>query len=134
MYKRQGLGIGDNKYQENLPNYSNSLEEVIGYLFENFELSKDSRSLFLGGNSNENIRLMKKYSIGINQWLGSIKQIYKTRDVYKKIKNPKGSISLCLNKDFSLENEIIFDDIELIYIIRESSTEDYRSQLDHFFK
>ena len=30
---------------------------------------------------------MKKYSIGINQWLGSIKQIYKTRDVYKKIKN-----------------------------------------------
>ena len=78
-----GLGIGDNKYQENLPNYSNSLEEVIGYLFENFELSKESRSLFLGGNSNENIRLMKKYSIGINQWLGSIKEIYETRDIYK---------------------------------------------------
>ena len=129
-----GLGIGDNKYQENLPNYSNSLEEVIGYLFENFELSKDSRSLFLGGNSNENIRLMKKYSIGINQWLGSIKEIYRTRDVYKKIKNPKGAISLCLNKDFALENKIIFNDIELIYIIRESSTEDYRSQVDHFFK
>ena len=73
-----GLGIGDNKYQENLPNYSNSLEEVIGYLFENFELSKESRSLFLGGNSNENIKLMKKYSIGINQWLGSIKDIYRT--------------------------------------------------------
>ena len=54
-----GLGIGDNKYQENLPNYSNSLEEVIGYLFENFELSKESRSLFLGGNSNENIKLWK---------------------------------------------------------------------------
>ena len=129
-----GLGIGDNKYQENLPNYSNSLEEVIGYLFENFELSKESRSLFLGGNSNENIKLMKKYSIGINQWLGSIKDIYKTRDVYKEIKNPKGSISLCLNKDLALENKIIFNDIELIYIIRESSTEDYRSQLDHFFK
>ena len=77
---------------------------------------------------------MKKYSIGINQWLGSIKQIYKTRDVYKKIKNPKGSISLCLNKDFALENKINFDDIELIYIIRESSTEDYRSQVDYFFK
>ena len=77
---------------------------------------------------------MKKYSIGINQWLGSIKEIYKTRDVYKKIKNPKGSISLCLNKDFALENKIIFNDIELIYIIRESSTEDYMSQVDHFFK
>ena len=129
-----GLGIGDNKYQENLPNYSNSLEEVIGYLLENFELSKESRSLFLGGNSNENIKLMKKYSIGINQWLGSIKEIYKTRDVYKEIKNPKGSISLCLNKDLALENKIIFNDIELIYIIRESSTEDYRSQVDYFFK
>ena len=129
-----GLGIGDNKYQENLPNYSNSLEEVIGYLLENFELSKESRSLFLGGNSNENIKLMKKYSIGINQWLGSIKKIYKTRDVYKEIKNPKGSISLCLNKDLALENKIIFNDIELIYIIRESSTEDYMSQVDHFFK
>ena len=129
-----GLGIGDNKYQENLPNYSNSLEEVIGYLFENFELSKESRSLFLGGNSNENIKLMKKYSIGINQWLGSIKDIYKTRDIYKEIKNPKGSISLCLNKDLALENKIIFNDIELIYIIRESSTEDYMSQVDHFFK
>ena len=128
-----GLGIGDNKYQENLPNYSNSLEEVIGYLLENFELSKESRSLFLGGNSNENIKLMKKYSIGINQWLGSIKEIYKTRDVYKEIKNPKGSISLCLNKDLALENKIIFKDIELIYIIRESSTEDYRSQVDYFF-
>ena len=129
-----GLGIGDNKYQENLPNYSNSLEEVIGYLFENFKLSKESRSLFLGGNSNENIKLMKKYSIGINQWLGSIKEIYETRDIYKEIKNPKGSISLCLNKDLALENKIIFNDIELIYIIRESSTEDYRSQVDHFFK
>ena len=112
----------------------NNMGYYAGTQTVDFELSKERRSLILGGNSNENIKLMKKYSIGINQWLGSIKEIYKTRDIYKEIKNPKGSISLCLNKDFSLENEIIFDDIELIYIIRESSTEDYRSQLDHFFK
>ncbi|MFL2694127.1 MAG: hypothetical protein ACJ0HM_02090 [Candidatus Actinomarina sp.] len=129
-----GLGLGDNKYQENLPNYSNNLEEVINYLLENFEFSKESRSLFLGGNSNENIKLMKKYSIGINQWLGSVKDIYKTKEIYKEIKNQNGSISLCLNKDLALEYKIIDKDIELIYVIKESSTDDYKSQVDYFFK
>tara|TARA_B100001173_G_scaffold192195_1_gene165848 strand:+ start:119 stop:811 length:693 start_codon:yes stop_codon:yes gene_type:complete len=129
-----GLGVGDNKYQENLPNYSNSLEEVIIYLLEKFKFSKESRSLFLGGNSSENIKLMKKYSIGINQWLGPVKEIYKTREIYKEIKNQNGSISLCLNKDLALENKLIDKDIELIYIIKESSTDDYKSQVDYFFK
>ncbi len=129
-----GLGVGDNKYQENLPNYSNSLEEVISYLLEKFKFSKESRSLFLGGNSSENIKLMKKYSIGINQWLGPVKEIYKTREIYKEIKNQNGSISLCLNKDLALENKLIDKDIELIYIIKESSTDDYKSQVDYFFK
>ena len=129
-----GLGVGDNKYQENLPNYSNNLEEVIIYLLEKFKFSKESRSLFLGGNSSENIKLMKKYSIGINQWLGPVKEIYKTREIYKEIKKQNGSISLCLNKDLALENKLTDKDIELIYIIKESSTDDYKSQVDYFFK
>ena len=35
-----GLGVGDNKYQKNLPNYSNNIEDVISYLLENFDALK----------------------------------------------------------------------------------------------
>tara|TARA_B100001250_G_scaffold410052_1_gene435705 strand:- start:96 stop:809 length:714 start_codon:yes stop_codon:yes gene_type:complete len=127
-----GLGVGDYKYQKNLPNYSNNIEEIISYLLENFEISKESKNIFLGGNSNQNIKIMKKYSVGINQWLGSINELYKTRDIYKKIDRPMGSISLCVNKDLYLKNKIIFDDIESIFIIEEGSSENFYSQVDIF--
>jgi len=129
-----GLGVGDNKYQKNLPNYSNNLEEVISYLIENFDISKEGKNIFLGGNSNQNIQIMKKYSVGINQWLGSLSELYKTRELYKKIDRPMGSISLCVNKDLYLNNKKIFDDIELIFIIKEESSDNFFSQIDHFFK
>ena len=129
-----GLGVGDNKYQKNLPNYSNNIEEVITFLLEKFEISKESKNIFLGGNSNQNIKIMQKYSVGINQWLGSIDKLYKTREIYKKIVRPMGSISLCVNKEIYLKNKIIFDDIELIFIIKEGSSEDFFPQIDRFFK
>ena len=128
-----GLGVGDNKYQKNLPNYSNNIEDVISYLLENFEISKDGKNIFIGSNSNQNIKIMNKYSVGINQWLGSINELYKTRDKYKKIDKPRGSISLCVNKDLYLKNKIIFDDIELIFLIKEGTSENFFPQVDHFF-
>ena len=76
---------------------------------------------------------MNKYSVGINQWLGSINELYKTRDKYKKIDKPGGSISLCVNKDLYLKNKIIFDDIELIFLIKEGTSENFFPQVDHFF-
>ena len=127
-----GLGLGDDKYEQNLPNFSNNLEEVLSYIIENFKLSKDGKSIFLGGQSNLIIKTMKQYSVGINQWLGSVDSLYKKRSMFNKIDKPLGSISLCLNKKLVSEKNIYFKDIELIYIIDESSADNFYSQVDNF--
>jgi len=127
-----GLGLGDHTIEQNLPNYSNNLEEVVSYIVENFELSKEGKSIFLGGQSNLIIKTMKQYSLGINQWLGSIDLLYKKRAIFNKIDKPLGSISLCLNKKLVSEKNIYFKDIELIYIINESSADNFYSQVDNF--
>ena len=127
-----GLGLGDDKYEQNLPNFSNNLEEVLSYIVENFKLSKDGKSIFLGGQSNLIINTMKKYSVGINQWLGSVDSLYKKREMFNKIDKPLGSISLCLNKKLVSRKNIDFEDIELIYIINESSSDNFYTQVDNF--
>ena len=127
-----GLGLGDDKYEKNLPNFSNNLEEVLSYIVENFKLSKDGKSIFLGGQSNLIINTMKKYSVGINQWLGSVDSLYKKKEMFNKIDKPLGSISLCLNKKLVSRRNIDFEDIELIYIINESSSDNFYSQVDNF--
>ena len=127
-----GLGLGDDTYEHNLPNYSNNLEEVVSYIVENFELSKEGKSIFLGGQSNLIIKTMKQYSVGINQWLGSVDSLYKKREMFNKIDKPLGSISLCLNKKLVSEKIIDFKDIELIYIIKESSSDNFYSEVDNF--
>ena len=127
-----GLGLGGHTIEQNLPNYSNNLEEVVSYIVENFELSKEGKSIFLGGQSNLIIKTMKQYSLGINQWLGSVDLLYKKRAMFNKIDKPLGSISLCLNKKLVSEKNIYFKDIELIYIINESSADNFYSQVDNF--
>jgi len=127
-----GLGLGDDTYEQNLPNYSNNLEKIVSYIVENFELSKDGKSIFLGGQSNLIIKTMKQYSVGINQWLGSVESLYKKREIFNKIDKPLGSISLCLNKKLVSDKNIDFKDIELIYIIKESSSDNFYSQVDNF--
>ncbi len=127
-----GLGLGDDKYEQNLPYYSNNLEEVLSYIVENFKLSKEGKSIFLGGQSKLIINTMKKYSVGINQWLGSADSLYKKREMFNKIDKPLGSISLCLNKKLVSRKNIDLEDIELIYIINESSSDNFYSQIDNF--
>jgi len=127
-----GLGLGDDTFEQNLPNYSNNLEEVVSYIVENFKLAKEDKSIFLGGQSNLIIQTMKKYSLGINQWLGSIESLYKKRDLFNKIDKPLGSISLCLDKKLIASKDINFKDIELIYIIKESNLDKFYSQVDNF--
>tara|TARA_B100000427_G_C15497670_1_gene590551 strand:- start:178 stop:870 length:693 start_codon:yes stop_codon:yes gene_type:complete len=127
-----GLGLGDDTFEQNLPNYSNNLEEVVSYIVENFKLAKEDKSIFLGGQSNLIIQTMKKYSLGINQWLGSIESLYKKRDLFNKIDKPLGSISLCLDKKLIAAKDINFKDIELIYIIKESNLDKFYSQVDNF--
>ena len=127
-----GLGLGDDKYEKNLPNFSNNLEEVLSYIVENFKLSKDGKSIFLGGQSNLIINTMKKYSVGINQWLGSVDSLYKKKEMFNKIDKPLGSISLCINKKLVSRKNIDLEDIELIYIINESSPDNFYTQVDNF--
>jgi len=95
-------------------------------------LSKDGKSIFLGGQSNLIINTMKKYSLGINQWLGSVDSLYKKREMFNKIDKPLGSISLCLNKKLVSRKNIDLEDIELIYIINESSSDNFYTQVDNF--
>ena len=55
-----GLGLGDDKYQKNLTRYSNNLEEVVSYIVNEFQLSKENKSIFLAGESNLIIEIIKK--------------------------------------------------------------------------
>ncbi len=127
-----GLGLGDDTYEQNLPNYSNNLEEVVSYIVENFELSKGGKSIFLGGQSKLIIKTMKQYSVGINQWLGSKNSFYKKRDIFNKLDRPLGSISLCLNKKLISGKLLNYEDVELIYVIKESNSEKFYTQIDNF--
>jgi len=127
-----GLGLGNSKYQKNLPNYSNNLDEVVSYIVDKFDLSKEGDNLFLGGNSNFVMQIMQKYSVGINQWLGTADSLYQKMDIFNKLEKPLGSVSLCLNKEFTLGNDINYEDVEFIYIIKESSSEKFYSQVDNF--
>ena len=127
-----GLGLGDDKYQKNLTRYSNNLEEVVSYIVNEFQLSKENKSIFLAGESNLIIEIMKKYSVGINQWLGSKNSFYKKRDIFNKLDRPLGSISLCLNKNLISGKLLNYEDVELIYVIKESNSEKFYTQIDNF--
>jgi len=127
-----GLGLGDDKYQKNLTRYSNNLEEVVSYIVNEFQLSKENKSIFLAGESNLIIEIMKKYSVGINQWLGSKNSFYKKRDIFNKLDRPLGSISLCLNKKLISGKLLNYEDVELIYVIKESNSEKFYTQIDNF--
>ncbi len=63
-----GLGTGDNKFEEMKVNYENEIGEVIEKLLRSNTFSITGNNLFLGGGSKFKLDLIKKYSLGINQW------------------------------------------------------------------
>ncbi len=125
-----GLGLGDDRYEKNSPNFFNNLDDIVSYVVEKFDFTKDDREIFLGGKSDLIFEVMRKYSVGINQWFGSEESFRKKREIYEKLEEPIGSISLCLNKDFPSKKKINIKNVELIYIIKESSSEIFYSQVD----
>ena len=68
---RLGLGTGDNKYEIMEENFNNNLDAIISELISSYIFSTQGKNLFVGGTSDKKIDLVKKYSIGINQWLGN---------------------------------------------------------------
>ena len=127
-----GIGTGDDRY-ETRKNYSNNIEEVINDIKSNKNFTKNNIQLFVGGNSKEKIDLIKKYSLGLNQWTGKLKDFQSKAYYYKQIKQPVGELSICLKDENSqnIENEIFY---EKIFIVKDSNSEIFYKTIDNIFK
>ena len=127
-----GIGTGDDKY-ETRKNYSNNIEEVVNDIKSNKNFTKNNIQLFVGGNSKEKIDLIKKHSLGLNQWTGKLEDFQSKAHHYKQIKQPVGELSICLKDENSqnIENEIFY---EKIFIIKDSNSEIFYKTIDNIFK
>ena len=124
-----GLGTGDNKYENRDFLYENNIEDIICYILENKNFINNESQLFLGGNSKEKLDLVKKYNLGINQWMGSDSNFIKKQNVYKHLLNPVGSLSRCI----AYENQLEFD-YEKIHILKDSNLKIFQESIDKIFK
>ena len=127
-----GIGTGDDKY-ETRKNYSNNIEEVINDIKSNKNFTKNNIQLFVGGNSKEKIDLIKKHSLGLNQWTGKLEDFQSKAYQYKQIKQPVGELSICLKDENSqnIENEIFY---EKIFIVKDSNSEIFYKTIDNIFR
>ena len=78
-----GLGTGDNKYEKHDEIFDNDIEEIITYILKNNNFISNNSTLFIGGNSQSKLDLLKKYNLGINQWMGSDSDFIDKQKVYK---------------------------------------------------
>ena len=124
-----GLGTGDNKYENRDFLYENNIEDIICYILENKNFIHNESQLFLGGNSKEKLDLVKKYNLGINQWMGLDSNFIKKQNVYNHLLNPVGSLSRCI----AHENQLEFD-YEKIHILKDSNLKIFQESIDKIFK
>jgi hypothetical protein len=124
-----GLGTGDNKYENHDFLYENNIEDIICYILENKNFIHNESQLFLGGNSKEKLDLVKKYNLGINQWMGLDSNFIKKQNVYNHLLNPVGSLSRCI----AHENQLEFD-YEKIHILKDSNLKIFQETIDNIFK
>jgi len=127
-----GIGTGDDKFEKR-PNFSNDIEKIINEVVDSNLFRKNNISLFIGGHSEKKLNLIKKYSIGINQWMGTKKSFEEKESIFAQIDNPKGNLSLCLKAD----NPIFFDselNYEYIYILKDSNREIFFETIDNIFR
>ena len=124
-----GLGTGDNKYENHDFLYENNIEDIICYILENKNFIHNESQLFLGGNSKEKLDLVKKYNLGINQWMGSDSNFIEKQNVYNHLVNPVGSLSRCI----AHENQLEFD-YEKIHILKDSNLKIFQESIDNIFK
>jgi hypothetical protein len=124
-----GLGTGDNKYENHDFLYENNIEDIICYILENKNFIHNESQLFLGGNSKEKLDLVKKYNLGINQWMGLDSNFVKKHNIYNHLFNPVGSLSRCITH----ENQLEFD-YEKIHILKDSNLKIFQESIDNIFK
>ena len=127
-----GIGTGDDKFEKRI-NFSNDIEKIIKEIVDSYKFKKNNISLFVGGNSEEKLKLMKKFEIGINQWIGTKKSFEKKEFQFSQIKYPRGNLSLC-----SLTDTLNFFDSKLnyekIHVLKDSNRKIFFETIDNIFK
>ena len=127
-----GIGTGDDKFEKR-PNFSNDIEKIINEIVDSNKFKQNNINLFIGGNSEKKLKLMKKYSIGINQWMGTKNSFEEKESQFTQIKNPRGNLSLCLD----VNNPVFFDsklNYENIYVLKDSNQEIFFKTIDNIFR
>ena len=79
------------------------------------------------------LKLMNKYEIGINQWIGTKNSFQKKESLFNQIMHPRGNLSLCSKAD----NPIFFDsklNYEKIYVLKDSNREIFFETIDNIFR
>ena len=127
-----GIGTGDDKFEKR-PNFSNDIEKIINEIMDSNKFKQNNINLFIGGNSEKKLKLMKKYAIGINQWMGTKNSFEEKESQFTQIKNPRGNLSLCLD----VNNPVFFDsklNYENIYVLKDSNREIFFKTIDNIFR
>ena len=127
-----GIGTGDDKFEKR-PNFSNDIEKIIDEILDSNKFRQNNISLFIGGHSEKKLQLIKKYSIGINQWMGTKKLFEEKESIFTQIENPKGNLSLCLkaSKPNFFDSELNY---EYIHILKDSNREIFFETIDNIFR
>jgi len=127
-----GIGTGDDKFEKR-PNFSNDIEKIINEIVDSNKFKQNNINLFIGGNSEKKLKLMKKYAIGINQWMGTKKSFEEKESIFTQIENPKGNLSLCqrADKPSFFDSELNY---EYIYVLKDSNREIFFETIDNIFR
>ena len=124
-----GLGTGDNKYEKHDEIFDNDIEEIITYILKNNNFISNNSTLFIGGNSQSKLNLLKKYNLGINQWIGSDSDFIDKQNIYNNLINPRGRLSRCVT------NKKMYEfDYEKIFVIKDSNLKIFQKTIDNIFK
>ncbi len=126
-----GLGIGDEKYEKKDKIFENNIEDIICEIQNHKIYDGNKVNIILGGNSKLFIDLSLKYSIGLNQWQGSIENIENKIDLFEKSNIKESKISYC-TKNLKFSGKEFNANIEIIYVLSENKT--FKDQIDDISK
>ena len=124
-----GIGLGDNRYEKSVRKDNASIEQNINRLIETFNFDKEGRSIFIGGFSVYTQYLATRFGLGLNLWNKDPKHL--TKLVHSKNDNTKGRNSIAIRPSIEISKQkhnSLLD--EVIYIIKDSTLDEFSNQLD----
>ena len=126
-----GLGIGDERYEKQSSMFKNNIEDIISEIKSKNIYGENKINVIIGGNSKLFIDLSLDYSIGLNQWQGSLENLNKKIDVFKKSNMNISNVSYC-TKNLKFSGKEFIESIEIIYVLSEKKT--FKDQIDDINK